>query len=132
MQARSLMPRLRGEAGDEDGFSHAEAGYATKGRWQKIVRDRRYKLIFAPFTASQRFVGGRGRPYALYDLVEDPDETANLVESHPEEFERLKERLYAWWIPDSFDAEIDLDDTREETEVSEETIQQLKDLGYLQ
>jgi arylsulfatase A-like enzyme len=132
MQGRSLAPRLAGTAGDEDGFSHAEAGYATEGRWQKIVRDRRYKLIFAPFTASQRYVGGRGRPYALYDLEQDPEETVNLVESDPEVFERLKEQLYAWWKPNSFDAEIDVDDTRVETEVSEETIQQLKDLGYLQ
>ncbi len=132
MQGRSLMPRLAGTAGDEDGFSHAEAGYATEGRWQKIVRDRRHKLIFAPFSASQRFVGGRGKPYALYDLEEDPEETVNLVDSEPEVFARLKERLYAWWVPNSFDAEIDVNDTREETEVSEETIQQLKDLGYLQ
>ncbi|MDH3403042.1 MAG: sulfatase-like hydrolase/transferase [Acidobacteriota bacterium] len=133
MQARSLLPRLAGEAGDdEDGFSHAEAGYATEGRWQKIVRDQRYKLIFAPYSASQRYIGGRGRPYALYDLEADPGETVNLAESEPEIFARLKDELYAWWIRGSFDAEIDVDDVREEVEVSAETIEQLKALGYLQ
>lgn len=132
MQGRSLMPRLRGEAGDENGFSHAEAGYATRGRWQKIVRDRRHKLIFAPYASAQRFIGGRKQPYALYDLIVDPGETENLLEREPEVFERLKSELYAWWRPDSFEVEIDTGDTRQETEVAAETIEQLKSLGYLQ
>jgi len=132
MQGRSLMGRLRGESGDEDGFSHAEAGYATEGRWQKIVRDDRYKLIYAPFSASQRFIGGRKQPFALYDLLADPMETTNLMETEPSAFERLKDELRAWWVPESFDALIDTGDTREAVEVQDETTEQLRALGYLQ
>jgi hypothetical protein len=126
------MPRLRGERDVTSAYAHAEAGYATEGRWQKIVRDARYKLIFAPFTAEQRYIGGRGQPYALFDLIADPMETVDLREREPEVFARLDTELYAWWKPDSFDPLLDPDDTREETEVSPETIEQLKALGYLQ
>jgi arylsulfatase A-like enzyme len=131
LQGHSLMPRLRGEAA-AGVYSHAEAGYATEGRWQKIVRDARFKLIFAPFAAEQRYVGGPGQPYALYDVLADPMETRNLLDDEPDVFERLNTELYAWWKPDSFDPLVDPDDRRDETEVSPETIEQLKALGYLQ
>jgi len=132
MQGRSLLPRLDGIAGDADGFSHAEAGYATDGRWQKIARNQRYKLIFAPYSSSQRYIGGPGQEFALFDLVADPGETVNLMGSEPEVFETLRAEIWRWWLPNSFDALVDAGDTREETEVSSETIEQLKALGYIQ
>lgn len=135
MQGSSLMPRLLAEVDPVSGtdrYGHAEAGYATKGRWQKVVRDERYKLIFAPYVSAQRYVGGVGVPYALYDLAEDPGEEVNLAAVEEEIFERLKTELYDWWQPDSFDALVDPDAELTEVEVSPETIEQLKALGYLQ
>lgn len=132
MQGKSLLPRLNGEAGDEDGYSHSEAGYATKGRWQKIVRNQSHKLIYAPFEESQRHIGGRKQPFALFDLVNDPGETKNLMAEEPEIYEQLKAEMLVWWIPDSFDVLVDANDTRTDTEVSPETLEQLKALGYLQ
>jgi hypothetical protein len=59
-------------------------------------------------------------------------ETVDLIERETEVFERLNTELYDWWKPESFDPLLDPDDTREETEVSPETIEQLRALGYLQ
>jgi len=132
MQGSSLMPRLLGESDGADPYAHAEAGYATKGRWQKITRDGRYKLIYAPWVNPQRHIGGVGKPYALYDLAADPGETVNLAATEHAVFERLKTELYAWWKPDSFDALVDPDAELTEVEVSPETIEQLEALGYLQ
>ncbi len=131
MQGRSLLPRLNGEAGDEDGFSHSEAGYATAGRWQKVVRSQRHKLIYVPFAGPQRHVAGHRQPFALFDLVSDPGETKNLLADEPVIFEQLKREMLAWWIPESFDVLVDVDDTRDEKEVTPETLEQLKALGYL-
>lgn len=132
MQGRSLLPRLNGEAGDLDGFSHSEAGYATEGRWQKIVRNQRHKLIYVPFAKPQRHIAGPRESFALFDLVDDPEETNNLMGQETEVFEELKDEMLAWWIPESFDVQVDVNDTREEAEVSPETLEQLKALGYLQ
>lgn len=131
MQGRSLMPRLAGEAGEVDRFVHAEAGYATLGRWQKIVRNRTHKLLFVPYSVPQRHVAGRRQPFALYDLVNDPGETENLVASEPEIFQQLKDEMWAWWVPESFDVMADVGDIRDDKEVSEETLENLRALGYI-
>jgi choline-sulfatase len=129
MQGRSLVPRLTGRE-RAPGYARAEAGYATDGRWQKVIRDGRYKLIFAPYLADQRHIGGRGQPYALFDLTADPGETENLVESRPQEFARLHDALFEWWQPNSFPVLVD-DETGTLPALTEETREQLEALGYL-
>ncbi len=137
MQGRSLTPRLLGldepEGEAAPFYSHSEAGYATKKRWQKIVRDERYKLIYAPYESDQRWIGGRkGAYFALFDLVEDPAETTNLADREPEIIQRLSDELKRWWKPDQIDVMVD-EPVRDETrEMDEATRRQLKALGYLQ
>jgi arylsulfatase A-like enzyme len=135
MQGRSLTGRMLGWGpdGNEPVYARSEAGYATKGRWQKIARDERYKLIFAPFRGDQRWIGGAPEiEYALFDLHQDPGETENLVDERPEEFARLKDELYRWWRPNQFDVLVDPAGSGAEGEMSEETSEQLKALGYLE
>lgn len=134
MQGRSFRRRLLAPepaSASEPVYAYAEAGYATRGRWQKIVRDQRYKLIYAPFAPVQRFIGGRKQPFGLYDLVEDPGEEVNLLESEPEVYQRLHDQLRDWWKIDSFDARVDPADDQDESGMSEETRRQLEALGYL-
>lgn len=131
MQGRSLAARWEGgDAAAAPRYAHAEAGYATEGRWQKIVRDERYKLIYAPYAADQRHIGGRRQPFGLFDLAADPDETENLVDRGREEFRRLHDELRRWWVPESFDVLVDAGEDGE-TALSEETRRQLEALGYL-
>ncbi len=135
MQGRSLTPRLLGRErfSEEPLYAHTEAGYATEGRWQKVVRDERYKLIYAPFRPDQRWIGGQqGAYFALFDLVEDPGETVNLADRLPEVVDRLEAELNLWWKPDSFQVLVDATASEGPQELSEETRRQLEALGYLQ
>lgn len=134
MQGRSFRRRLLAPepaSASEPVYAYAEAGYATRGRWQKIVRDQRHKLIYAPFAAVQRFIGGRKQPFGLYDLVEDPGEEVNLIESEPEVFQRLHDQLRDWWVLESFDVRVDPADSQQGEGMTEETRKQLEALGYL-
>ena len=136
MQGRSLTPRLLGlEAGGagRSSYAYSEAGYATKRRWQKIVRDERYKLIYAPFEPDQRWIGGRrGAYFALFDLLQDPQETVNLADREPEVVERLSRELTGWWRPNQFNVRVDASVSEEVREMAPETREQLEALGYLQ
>jgi hypothetical protein len=132
MQGRSLSGRWRRvEPPTASRYVHAEAGYATEERWQKIVRDEHLKLIYAPYAADQRHIGGRRQPFALFDLVNDPGETENLIEDLPDDFQRLHDELKGWWQPASFDLFTDAD-SESMPPLAEETRRQLESLGYLQ
>lgn len=132
MQGRSLARRWErgGEAPEGHVYAYAEAGYATEERWQKIIRDERFKLIYAPYAADQRHIGGHRQPFALYDLQADPGEVVNLMGGEEADFHRLVAELKRWWQPRSFDVMVD-DGTDAEAPMSEETRQQLEALGYL-
>ena len=56
----------------------------------------------------------------------------HLVDELPEEFARLKDELYRWWRPNQFDVLVDPAASGAEGEMSEETSEQLKALGYLE
>lgn len=132
MQGRSLTPRLLGRADGKGGLAFAEAGYATGGKWQKVVRDRRFKAILAPTRAENRWIGGVDVPWALYDLDADPGETENVAERHPAELARLRAALEAWDGAEPFPVLVDATDPGVERGMDEETRRQLKALGYVE
>ncbi len=128
-QGRSLTPRLRGlpvpapaapaerqepaapgeaaaavRAGHV-GLAFSEAGWETNNKWQKIVRDGNYKLIFAQTNPEQRWIGGPGVRFTLYDLAHDPGETTNVADRLPAVLERLKRELWAWDHTPRFEVE---------------------------
>jgi len=146
MQGRSLTPRLRGgeprdaAAGDPEnlavhrsGHAFAEAGWEVDNRWQKVVRDGRFKLIYAQSLPEQRWIAGEGVRFALFDLVDDPGETTNVAAEHPQDLERLQRVLWRWENADPFPVEVGplTDACGEERQMEDETRRLLESLGYL-
>ncbi len=132
MQGRSLTPWLRGQApADGPVPVFAEGGYETGNRWQKTVRADRFKLIFAESQTDQRWIGGVGQRFVLYDLAADPGETENVADRHPDELERLKLALWQWEKAEKFPLLFDPPGCGEERTMDEETEKLLKALGYL-
>jgi arylsulfatase A-like enzyme len=156
MQGQSLTPRLRGmapapsaekteEAASEEetatagawqrppGLAFAEAGWETKGKWQKVVRDDRFKLIFAQTRPEQRWIGGEGVRFTLFDLHNDPEETENVAERFPEDLERLKRELARWNSAEPFNVLVDpsQETCGDQRSMDDETRKLLESLGYL-
>jgi arylsulfatase A-like enzyme len=59
----------------------------------RMVRDERYKLVYAPARAGVR--------YMLYDTEADPEEAHDVAADHPAEVSRLKGELWKWMLSDS-------------------------------
>ncbi len=59
-------------------------GFQSKG--QVALIDNRYKLYRA----------GQGKPYELYDLIEDPSESKDLAAAKPDLVARMKRQIEAW------------------------------------
>jgi arylsulfatase A-like enzyme len=91
--------------GNHPGLAFSEAGWETNNKWQKIVRDSRFKLIFAQTNPEQRWIGGPGVRFTLYDLANDPQETENVADRFPADLERLKRVLWAWENTPRFEVE---------------------------
>lgn len=150
-QGRTLTPRLRGAAppvsptappepepgapivARKVGLAYSEAGWETHNKWQKIVRDGRFKLILAQTRPEQRWIGGEGVRFTLFDLQNDPDETVNVAEQFPQELERLKRELWLWERAPRFNAQTDTEGGTcgEQRTMDEETRKLLESLGYL-
>ncbi|HTQ78586.1 MAG TPA: sulfatase-like hydrolase/transferase, partial [Thermoanaerobaculia bacterium] len=145
MQGRDLTPRLRGvtprpapAAGsgpaDHPGLAFSEAGWEANNKWQKIVRDGRFKLVFAQTRPEQRWIGGEGVRFTLYDLKNDPGETVNVADRFPADLERLKRVLAAWNGAPRFDVETDTHGGScggSARPMDDQTRQLLHSLGYL-
>lgn len=133
MQGRTLTPRLRGKE-EAPGLSFSEAGWETNNKWQKVVRDGRFKLIFAQTRPEQRWIGGEGVRFTLYDLANDPGETKNVADQFPQDTERLTKELWKWDRAPRFSVETDAEGGTcggEQRAVSKETEDLLRSLGYL-
>lgn len=131
MQGTSLARRLRGGRLDSDrpAFAFSEAGYGRRDKWQRIVRNRRYKLADSQEGSAQRHMSGAlGKRYALYDLELDPEETENLAEDLPDVTHGLLAVLTRWYET-PFDAITGA--SGEVGEMDDATREQLKALGYL-
>ena len=88
-------------------LAFSEAGWETNNKWQKAVRDGRFKLLVAQTYHEQRWIAGEGVEFALYDLAADPLETRNVADRHPADLERLKRALWAWDRAPKLDVETD-------------------------
>ena len=141
MQGRTLTPRLRGEEQAREtvaesaaaGLSFSEAGWENNNKWQKVARDDRFKLVFAQTRPEQRWIGGEGVRFVVYDLANDPGETKNVIDQFPQDAERLKRELWKWERAPKVDVEVDAQGGTcgEQRAVSKETEDLLRSLGYL-
>jgi arylsulfatase A-like enzyme len=85
---RSLLPMVRGEvASHESEFYITECTWMRKHGW----RTPNWKLIVA-LEPDFHFKP----PVELYNLFEDPTESVNLAESHPQIVAELTRRMHAW------------------------------------
>ncbi len=142
LEGDSLLPRLTGRsrasgataddaAGkiSEPSYAFSQAGTHGDGSRRtshyRSVQDSRWKLVYHPsFARQKRLVPAL---YELYDLEQDPLETRNLAQQHPDELRRLRGELFAWmngnWILSGRDyAE----------ERSDEALNALRALGYIE
>lgn len=150
MQGRTLTPRLRGASEPPQpqpregepaaagplphpGLAFSEAGWETRNKWQKVVRDGRFKLILAQTRPEQRWIGGEGVQFTLYDLANDPGETKNVADRFPQDLERLKRELWRWERAPKFQVEVDEQGGAcgDQRQMDEETRKLLESLGYL-
>jgi len=115
------------------GLAFSEAGYELDDRWMKIVRDRRFKLIYAQMLPDQRWTGGDGVRFVLYDLLSDPGETRNVAAELPGEAERLKRALWRWDRAPRFEVATQplTAACRGERRMDPETEKLLHSLGYI-
>jgi arylsulfatase A-like enzyme/Flp pilus assembly protein TadD len=114
-QGTSLVPVLGGKGGA--GFSYTETLFPKINMgWAELraIRTARWKYIRAP------------RP-ELYDLANDPGETANAIASHTDEVKELERML------ESVTGGVGTrkPETVETAVVDRRTLEQLKSLGYL-
>jgi len=151
-QGRSLARRLRGlpplaeampgavpastsaePAPPHPGLAFSEAGYELDDHWMKIVRDRRFKLIYAQMLPDQRWTGGDGVRFVLYDLERDPGETRNVAAEHPRDLERLERALSRWDRAPRFDVATEPASAacQGERRMDPETEKLLHSLGYM-
>ncbi len=61
------------------------------------LRDGKWKMVFGNGSGGRERPAGRSfkKPYTLFDLENDPAETTNVIEQHPEIAQRLTEKLEA-------------------------------------
>ncbi len=157
-EGRTLTPRLRGQAPPapaapvtpnraasspstaekpppaHPGLAFSEAGWEANNKWQKIVRDGRFKLIFAQTRPEQRWIGGEGVRFTLYDLKNDPHETKNVADLYPDDLKRLERELSNWAGAPRFDVETDTQGGTcggGKREMDEQTKELLHSLGYI-
>jgi arylsulfatase A-like enzyme/Flp pilus assembly protein TadD len=114
-QGVSIAPAFSGIAIDT-GSSYAETLYPKMNMgWSELrgIRTERWKYIRAPKSE-------------LYDLAQDPGETRNVIEQHPEEHRKLARQLDAITrTPDGKPEQV------ETATMDQRTMDQLKSLGYL-
>ena len=123
-QAKSLWPLVNGRGGSE--FVFTESGYQLD--YQLAVRDNEWKLIHVPNRIDRQLM--QGTEYELYRWRDDPGETSNLADKHPEQVKRLAKVLKQWsapWIDAAYGRT-----TQKQVELDEETLRHLQSLGYIE
>lgn len=94
----SLLPVLTGDQPEDESIRPPVVSVSARG--VRAIQDGQWKLIEAlgsgGFTRPAHIEAGPGDPEGqLYNLVEDPAETNNLWQEHPDVAERLQKRLQA-------------------------------------
>jgi len=90
VEGRNLLPLIENpDAEWEDRYL-----YTHKGRWPTGSEPNKHQWQnFAVRNQRFRLVGGN----QLYDMVEDPGQTTNVIDDHPEVAQAMKEAYDAWW-----------------------------------
>ena len=93
----SLLPVLRGEQPEDEAIRPPIVTISSRG--VLAIQDKQWKLIDGElgsggFTAPAHIEPGKGDPEGqLYNLIEDPLESTNLWNEHPDIVQKLKNQL---------------------------------------
>ncbi|MCA9243756.1 MAG: sulfatase-like hydrolase/transferase [Phycisphaerales bacterium] len=123
LQGHSLVPLFPGNPGDAERphFSEALKFWGGEGLDGKAIFDGQWKYVEAPISDDR--LGAY-----LFDLSKDPGETTNLARNEPTIASRLKSTLDEQV---ALNATVKPDITVTVTDVSEQSRNQLADVGYL-
>jgi len=90
VEGRSLLPLLENpqvDWSDRYLFTH-------KGRWKTGENPDKYQWNgFAVRNQQYRFVDN----HALYDMQQDPGQTKNIIDAHPDVVDTMRKEYDAWW-----------------------------------
>lgn len=90
----SLLPLI------EDDIKQRPRPIAFQGHGLATFNDNRYKLVNNPEQKRHRSDNGTVpiAEWELYDLIDDPSESKNIADQHPETVKKMKAQLIAWQI----------------------------------
>jgi arylsulfatase A-like enzyme len=113
-QGQSMFPLMRQDDAEWTDLAFMEADWRNqKHDIKRAVRTDRFKLYYDRYSGHEE----------LYDLLSDPGEQQNIIESHPEVAESLREKLKEWMATER--------GRPSRIELSEKEKESLRALGYL-
>jgi arylsulfatase A-like enzyme len=133
----SLRPEFEGRSifhtVFEDNILEWHQVFGERSRKIFVTRTPKWKFIYNPenyCSTCVRSKGDTGRGFVvqseeLYDIVNDPKETMNVVDQHPEIADSLRNDLLAW-------AERNVKTARPAQQLTKEAEERLRALGYIQ
>jgi arylsulfatase A-like enzyme len=114
INGKSLLPLLKGTASAEREFAFAEADKDNDApNIKRAIRSNTHKLYYDVRTGNEE----------LYDILDDPGEQKNLIDSRPEVARRLRENLNSWMSGRKGNPKT--------VPLTEDEMQELRSLGYL-
>lgn len=121
VQAKSLLPIINGEVERQWEYTFVESLN------ERVLRNREWKFIIrGPLRRGRKALKTRQE---LYNLLEDPSESNNLVRQEPEKAKELRAKLLA---VAQLNSRLSKGNVVETKTLDKETIDQLRSLGYLQ
>lgn len=129
IQGRSLLPLIH-DRSQVDASPPAVFGGLDKTVRQMIplrfVRTDSFKLIYQGVSSADL------AERELYDLIQDPAESKNLIDQRPRIRQRLEQRLWAWeQACERRRNECMISGTSNRLKVKKKTLEELKSLGYI-
>jgi arylsulfatase A-like enzyme len=92
-EGRSLVEQLRDPSRIDERAIFTESG-RDPASWQRSVRDRRFKLVHVPSEIERERL--HVDEWSLFDVLDDPGESRNVIAAHADVAERLKKELFGW------------------------------------
>jgi arylsulfatase A-like enzyme len=134
-EGKSLARLVKGVAGTDSGDAPESVAYSEivdkissirTSKWHYIYNPSGFVTTGMPYVKvkDERRNGYRIEEEELYDLVSDPGEQSNVVRDNRAVADRLRADLLEWRGPQTRPAPVQ--------DFDEETLQELRDLGYIE
>lgn len=128
---RSLVPFMMGRSSPQDEFVIAEHGLQNISMFEKAAAalDKAlyldfHRTLYAIRDRQYKFIWSSNGKHELYDLLNDPGETNNLIDANSVIAEKMSELLFRHAKPFQQGEQLD-------TNADKEVLRRLADLGYV-